>query len=151
AGKFEYEDLGDHTVKGIEEPVRAWRVIAPVAVEGRFEAVHRTGLTTFVGREQEIGLLVDRWQAAKEGDGQIALLSGEAGIGKSRIMQELRERLEAEPHTRMRYQCSPYHTSSALYPVVQQLEFAAGFAAQDTPEQRLEKLEHLLAQTASPD
>jgi class 3 adenylate cyclase/predicted ATPase len=150
AGKFEYEDLGDHTVKGIEEPVRAWRVIAPVAVEGRFEAVHRTGLTTFVGREQEIGLLVDRWQAAKEGDGQIALLSGEAGIGKSRIMQELRERLEAEPHTRMRYQCSPYHTSSALYPVVQQLEFAAGFAAQDTPEQRLEKLEHLLAQTASP-
>ncbi|NIM73300.1 MAG: AAA family ATPase [Gammaproteobacteria bacterium] len=151
--KFKYEDLGDHTVKGIEGPVRAWRVIAPVSVEGRFEAAQGSGLTTFVGREQEIGLLVERWHASKEGDGQIALLSGEAGIGKSRIMRELRERLEAEPHTRMRYQCSPYHSSSALYPVVQQLEFAAGFEPQDSSDQRLDKLESMLTQAkpASPE
>jgi len=151
AGGFEYRDLGRHDVKGIEEPVHAWRVIAPVSVEGRFEAVHRTGLTTFVGREQEIGLLLERWRAAKEGDGQIALLSGEAGIGKSRIMQELRDRLEADPHTRLRYQCSPYHTSSALYPVIQQLEFAAGLTASDAPEERLDKVEQMLAQASAPD
>jgi class 3 adenylate cyclase/tetratricopeptide (TPR) repeat protein len=129
AGRFEFENLGDHELKGIEEPVHAWKVIAPVAAEGRFEAVHRKGLTTFVGRDQEIGL----------------------GIGKSRIMQELRVRLEAEPHTRMRYQCSPYHTSSALYPVVEQLEFAAGLTAEDTAGERLNKVEDMLAQAKLPD
>ncbi|MCK5366639.1 MAG: AAA family ATPase, partial [Gammaproteobacteria bacterium] len=150
AGQFEHEDLGEHTVKGIAEPVHAWRVVAARAVQGRFEAVHRTGLTAFVGRDQEIALLMERWQAAKEGDGQIALLSGEAGIGKSRIMQVLRERLDAEPHTRIRYQCSPYHTSSALYPAVQQLELAAGFTAEDSANAKLDKLEELLAQATEP-
>ena len=150
AGQFEYEDLGDRTLKGIAKPVHAWRVIAARAVEGRFEAVHRTGLTTFVGRDQEIGLLMDRWQAAKEGDGQIALLSGEAGIGKSRIMQVLRQQLDAEPYTRVRYQCSPFHRSSAMYPVVQQLEFAAGFTAEDSADDKLDKLETVLAQAAEP-
>ena len=146
AGQFEYEDLGDHSLKGIAEPVHTWRVIAPRAVEGRFEAVYRTGLTAFVGRDQEVALLMERWQAAKEGDGQIALLSGEAGIGKSRIMQVLRDRLKAEPHTRLRYQCSPYHTSSAMFPVVQQLEFAAGFTAENGADEKLDKVESLLAQ-----
>ena len=150
AGQFEYEDLGSHSLKGIAEPVHAWRVVAASAVDDRFEAVHRAGLTAFVGRDQEIGLLMDRWRAAKEGDGQIALLSGEAGIGKSRIMQVLRERLDAEPHTRVRYQCSPYHTSSALYPVVQQLELAAGFSAQDSAHEKLNKLATLLARAADP-
>jgi class 3 adenylate cyclase/predicted ATPase len=150
AGQFEHEDLGEHTVKGIAEPVHAWRVVSARAVQDRFEAVHRTGLTAFVGRDQEIALLMERWQAAKEGDGQIALLSGEAGIGKSRIMQVLRERLDAEPHTRVRYQCSPYHTSSALYPVVQQLELAAGFTAEDSANAKLDKLEELLAQATEP-
>lgn len=150
AGRFEHEDLGDHTLKGIAKPVQAWRVIAPRAVESRFEAVHRTGLTAFVGRDQEIALLMERWQAAKEGDGQIVLLSGEAGIGKSRIMQVLRERLEAEPHTRIRYQCSPYHTSSAMYPVVQQLEFAAGFTTEDGADEKLDKIESLLARAVEP-
>jgi class 3 adenylate cyclase/predicted ATPase len=150
AGQFEYEDLGDHTVKGIAQPVHAWRVIAASAVEGRFEAVYRTGLTAFVGRDLEIALLMERWQAAKEGDGQVALLSGEAGIGKSRIMQVLRERLDAEPHTRVRYQCSPYHTSSAMYPVAQQLELAAGFTAEDSADAKLDKLEYVLARATEP-
>lgn len=151
AGQFTYEDLGYHDVKGIEEPVHAWRVIAASAAEGRFEAVYRAALTAFVGRDQEIALLMERWQAAKEGDGQIILLSGEAGIGKSRIMQVLRERLEDEPHTRIRYQCSPYHTSSAMYPVVQQLEFAAGFIAADGAIEKLDKLESLLTRAAEPE
>ena len=151
AGRFEFEDLGYHALKGIDEPVLARRVVAPIAVEARFEAVHPAGLTTFVGREQEISLLMERWQAAKEGDGQVALLSGEAGIGKSRIMREFRERLEAEPHTRLRYQCSPYHTSSALYPMVQQIEFAAELTSEDTTEERLDKIEHMLAQATAPD
>jgi len=150
-GQFEYEDLGDHRLKGIAEPARAWRVIAASAAEGRFEAVYRASMTTFVGRDQEIALLMERWQATKEGDGQMALLSGEAGIGKSRIMQVLREHLESEPHTRVRYQCSPYHTSSAMYPVVQQLELAAGFSATDTANDKLDKLEDLLARAAEPD
>ena len=151
AGKFQYEDLGDHSVKGIEEHVQVWRVIAPSAVEGRFEAVYRTGLTSFVGRDQEIALLMERWQAAKEGDGQIALLSGEAGIGKSRIMQELRKQLDAEPHTRMRFQCSPYHTSSAMFPIVQQLSFAAGLTAEDAPDEKLDKVENMLGQATEQD
>jgi class 3 adenylate cyclase/tetratricopeptide (TPR) repeat protein len=151
AGRFEYENLGQHELKGIAEPVQAWRVIAPSNVEGRFEAVHRSGLTAFVGRDQEIALLLERWQAAKEGDGQVVLLSGEAGIGKSRIMQVLRNRLEDEPHFRLRHQCSPYHTSSALHPVIHRLELAAGFTAQDDAQQKLGKIENLLAQAAEPD
>jgi len=151
AGQFEYENLGQQTLKGIAEPVQAWRVIAPSNVEGRFEAVQRSGLTAFVGRDQEIALLLERWQAAKEGDGQVVLLSGEAGIGKSRIMQVLRDRLEDEPHFRLRHQCSPYHTSSALHPVVHRLELAAGFSAEDDADQKLVKIRNLLAQGTEPD
>ncbi len=145
AGRFRYADLGSHALKGIADPVRAWRVIAPRATESRFEALHRTGFTPLVGREHEIGLLLERWEQAKEGDGQVVLLSGEAGIGKSRIVQTLRERTAAEELVRLRHQCSPYHTNSTLHPVIEQLERAAEFDAEDPAETKLEKLERALA------
>ncbi|MFQ5974013.1 MAG: AAA family ATPase, partial [Alphaproteobacteria bacterium] len=142
-GGFDYQDLGTRRLKGIAQPVQVWRAVSERAVESRFEARHGL-LTEFVGREHETGLLVDRWERAKGGEGQVVLLSGEAGIGKSRIAQMLHRRLEGEPHTRLRYQCSPHHTNSALHPVIRQLEFAARFAPDDTAERRLDKLEALL-------
>ncbi len=147
AGRFEYADLGTHELKGIAGPVQAWRVIGRSATESRFEALHRTGLTPLVGREHEIGLLLERWEQSKEGDGQVVLLSGEAGIGKSRIIQTLRERSAADKPVRLRHQCSPYYANSALHPVIEQLERAARFDAGDPPEARLKKLERMLAQS----
>ncbi len=147
-GLFEYEDLGRQRLKGIAEPVRAWRVLHERRMESRFEATHVADLTPFVGRDQEVALLLDRWRLAKDGEGQVVLLSGEPGIGKSRIMQTLREHIAAEPHTRLRYQCSPYHTNSALFPIIAQLELAAGFASEETRERKLEKLETLLAKSS---
>jgi predicted ATPase len=119
-------------------------------VEGRFEAFHASGLTELVGREEELDLLLRRWSKAKTGKGQVVLLSGEPGIGKSRLTAALLERIAAEPHTRLRYFCSPQHTDSALYPIVSQMERAAGFAHDDRPQQRLDKLDALLAQTFTP-
>ncbi len=145
-GLFEYGDLGTHTLKGFAEPVQAWRVLGESAVEGRFEALRAGGVMPLVGREEELGLLLRRWQQAKEGEGQVVLLSGEAGIGKSRISQALHERLADEPHTRLRYFCSPYYTNSAFYPVISQLERAAGMQRDDSTDARLDKLETLLRQ-----
>ena len=113
---FELEDLGAKDLKGIAGPVRAWAALRQASVESRFEAFHATGLTELVGREEELELLLRRWSKAKTGEGQVVLLSGEAGIGKSRLTAALLERLAAEPHTRLRYFCSPQHTDSALYP-----------------------------------
>ena len=146
-GRFEYEDLGTQELKGIAEPVEAWRVIAPTAGESRFEALHKGGLTPLVGREHEIGLLLDRWEQAKEGDGQVVLLSGEPGIGKSHLTQALREHTAPEDPIRLRYQCSPYHLNSAFYPVIEQLEWAARFDEKDSPVVKLNKLESLLAES----
>ena len=111
---FELEDLGRKDLKGIAGPVRAWAALRPASVESRFEALHASGLTELVGREEELELLLRRWSKAKSGEGQVVLLSGEAGIGKSRLTAALLERLAAEPHTRLRYFCSPQHTDSAL-------------------------------------
>ena len=126
---FDVEDLGARDLKGIGAPVRAWAALRPASVESRFEALHASGLTELVGREEEVELLLRRWSKAKTGEGQVVLLSGEAGIGKSRLTAALMERLEGEPHTRLRYFCSPQHTDSALYPVIGQMERAAGLAA----------------------
>src|SRR6516225_9407749 len=142
---FILDDLGPQQLKGIAEPVQAWQVLAERAVESRFEA--RAGrLTRFVGREHEVALLVDRFERAAAGEGQAVLLSGEAGIGKSRIIRQLHERLSETSHTRLRFQCSPSHSESALYPVIRHLEYAAGFQPDDEPETRLDKLEALLRQ-----
>jgi class 3 adenylate cyclase/predicted ATPase len=146
---FELEDLGARDLKGIAGPVRAWAALRASSVESRFEALHATGLTALVGREEELELLLRRWARAKTGEGQVVLLSGEAGIGKSRLTAALLERLADEPHTRLRYFCSPQHTDSAFYPIISQMERAAGLAHGDSPQAKLDKLDALLAQTST--
>jgi class 3 adenylate cyclase len=146
---FQLEDLGAQDLKGISGPVRAWTALRPATVESRFEAMHATGLTDLVGREEELELLLRRWSKAKSGDGQVVLLSGEAGIGKSRLAAALLERLAAEPHTRLRYFCSPQHTDSALYPIIGQMERAAGLVHDDTTQTKLDKLDAVLARTSA--
>ena len=146
---FEVEDLGAKDLKGIAGPVRAWAALRVSSVESRFEALHTTGLTELVGRQEELELLLRRWSKAKSGEGQVVLLSGEAGIGKSRLTAAPLERLAAEPHTRLRYFCSPQHTDSAFYPIIGQMEHAAGLAHDDTPQARLDKLDAMLAQTST--
>ena len=146
---FELQDLGTREVKGIAEPVRAYAPLRASSVESRFEALHGAALTALVGREEELELLMRRWEQAKAGDGCVVLISGEPGIGKSRIAEAMQERLGAEPHTRLRFFSSPYHQDSALYPAIAQLERAAGFRREDTAEQRLTKLEALLAQATN--
>ena len=144
---FELRDLGAQDLKGIAGPVRAWAALRSSAAEGRFEAMHATELTDLVGREEEFDLLLRRWSKAKTGEGQVVLLSGEAGIGKSRLTAALLERLASEPYTRLRYFCSPQHTDSALYPIISQMERAAGFAHDDSGQAKLDKLDTVLAQS----
>jgi predicted ATPase len=142
---FELDDLGPQRLKGFAEPLAVWRVSGESKAEGRFEARHRTGLTPLVGRDEELSLLLRRWKQVKDGERQVVLLSGEPGIGKSRLVREVRARLAGEPHIRLLYQCSPHHTTSPLHPVIEQLERAAGFERDDAPENKLDKLEALLA------
>src|SRR5262249_28824894 len=142
-------DLGRHEVKGIAEPVAAWAVEGVSDSESRFEAVRVADLTDLIDREDELDFLLERQRLAWRGEGQIVLISGEPGIGKSRLAAALADHLAGEPHSRLRYQCSPYHTNSALRPFIAQLERAAGFKADDASEQRLDKLEAVLAMGAS--
>jgi class 3 adenylate cyclase len=132
---FELRDLGRHEVKGIAEPVTAWAVEGLSGAENRFAAA-RAGRTDLVGRERELEFLLERKRLAWSGKGQVVLISGEPGIGKSSLMVALAEHIAGEPHTRLRHQCSPYHSNSALRPFIVQLERATGFRADDTPEQR---------------
>jgi class 3 adenylate cyclase/predicted ATPase len=146
---FELQDLGPKDLKGIAASARAWAALRASSVESRFEALHTTSLTTLVGREEETQLLQRRWARANTDEGQVVLIAGEAGIGKSRLTAALMERLSGEPHTRLRYFCSPQHTDSALYPIIGQMERAAGLAHDDTPKARLDKLDAVLAQTST--
>jgi class 3 adenylate cyclase len=148
---FEIEDLGNQQLAGFAEPQQAWRVLAESAVVSRFEAL-RSSATPLVGREGELDQLSAAWRQAKSGEGRVVLVSGEPGIGKSRLVAEMVERLEPEPHIRLRYFCSPHHQDSALYPITSQLERAGNFTRGDTAEQKREKLNALLgAATESAD
>ncbi|MES0098243.1 AAA family ATPase [Mesorhizobium sp. M0019] len=147
---FEYRDLGAVEVKGFPEPIHPYRVFRESAVESRFEALHGTTPTPLVGREEEVDLLQRHWHRAKSGEGRVVLLSGEPGIGKSRLTVTLQERIQNEPHTRLRYFCSPHRQDSALHPTIAQLERAAGLERDDPPERKLDKLAALLA-AASPE
>jgi class 3 adenylate cyclase len=141
---FQIEDLGPRQLAGFAEPQQAWRVLGESGVLSRFEALRAASLTPFVGRAEELDLLLRRWQRAAEGEGQVVLICGEPGIGKSRLAAALRDRLEGEDLTRLRYFSSPHRQDSALYPFIAQLERAAGFEREDSVEEKLDKLEALL-------
>ena len=149
-GLFDLADLGPQALAGFAAPQPAWRVIGESGMLSRFEAL-RSGETPLVGRDEEVELLLRRWQQAKSGEGRVVLISGEPGIGKSRLTAALSEHIGSEPHTRLRYFCSPHHQDSALYPFIAQLERAAGFARDDAVEARLGKLQALLAPGARDD
>jgi class 3 adenylate cyclase/predicted ATPase len=146
---FQLDDLGTRNLKGIARPVRSWAVLQASSVASRFEALHATGLTALVGREEEFEVLQRRWSNATDGKGQVVLLSGEAGIGKSRLTTAFVGSLAGERHMRLRHFCSPQHTDSALYPIIGQMERAAGLARDDTSGAKLDKLDMLLKQTST--
>ena len=141
---FEVDDLGLSALRGFAQPVQAFQVLGPGRAEGRFEGLHAEALTPLVGREQELALLLGRWRQAEEGEGQVVFLSGAPGIGKSRVVLALRERLRDERCMIVRYHCSPYHSNTAFWPVLDQVERAAGLLPQEPPEAKLDKIEALL-------
>jgi class 3 adenylate cyclase len=146
-GTFELTPLGPQTLKGFDAPVPAWTVLREAENMSRFEAARSQGMTPFVGREREVALLLDRWRVAIEGEGQVTLLAGEAGIGKSRILAALRERIGDDPHVRARYQCSPHHVNDAFYPITSHIWHAAGFVSGEPAAARLDKLEAMVARS----
>jgi class 3 adenylate cyclase len=147
---FELKDLGPRDdLKGVGEAARGWAALRASSVASRFEALHAGGLTALVGREEEFDLLRRRWFKATDGEGQVVLLSGEAGIGKSRLTTVFVGLLAGEPHILLRYYCSPQHTDSALYPIIGHMERAAGLAREDTSKAKLNKLDGLLKQTST--
>jgi class 3 adenylate cyclase/tetratricopeptide (TPR) repeat protein len=146
---FELQDLGTREFKGIGGAVPVWAALRPNSAESRFDALHGGRLPALVGRQEELDLLLRRWSRAKTGEGQVVLLSGEAGIGKSRLTAALLESVTGEPHIRLRYFCSPQHTDSALYPIINQMGRAAGFTHDDTLKEKLDKLDTLLDQTST--
>jgi len=141
---FELVDLGVHRLKGLPEPIIAFAVLNERATENRFEARSSAALSGMVGRDHELALILERWRLANAGEGQLVLLSGEAGIGKSRLSRALIDTVAKEPHTRLTYQCSPYHTDSPLFPIVQNIIFLAGIKSVDSNDDKLNKLEALI-------
>jgi class 3 adenylate cyclase/predicted ATPase len=148
-GLFEYRDLGRVVLKGLPDPIQAWQVLAPTSVRSRFEAQHETSIASLVGREEELQLLLRRWKQSSQGEGRVVLLTGEPGVGKSRLIAALQEQLQSQTYVRIRYFCSPQHSESAFYPIVNQLERAARFERGDAPAQKLIKLQNLIAPAVS--
>ncbi|HKA55889.1 MAG TPA: adenylate/guanylate cyclase domain-containing protein, partial [Candidatus Binatia bacterium] len=144
-GLFECQDLGSRELKGLPTPLPVYRVVAESEAQSRFEVAMRSGLTPLIGRAHEMGVLREQWEKARQGEGQVVLLSGEPGIGKSRLVQELKEQLGHEGVTRIEFRCSPYHQNSALYPIIDHLQHLLQFARDDTPAVKLEKLQHMLS------
>jgi predicted ATPase len=139
-GLFDYDYLGQHTLKGVSTPLELYRVFHESGVQSRFEAAVIKGLTPLVGREKEVELLLDRWERVKGGEGQVVLISGEPGIGKSRLVQVLKERLAEDAHVKIESRCSPFYQNSALYPVIDHLQRFL-FRPEDSPEEKVSKLE----------
>jgi class 3 adenylate cyclase/tetratricopeptide (TPR) repeat protein len=148
--RFESRSLGDQTLKGFAEPVPAWQVLREADATSRFAAAQSASLGPFVGRTQEIGLLLERWQLARQGEGQAIVLTGEPGMGKSRLVEALFERIGDEPHQRIVTQCSPYYSNTAFFPITRQFEQAAGFSTTDTPAEKLDKLDRLFERAGRP-
>ncbi len=146
---FDLRDLGAKDLKGIARPARAWAALRENPIESRFEALNSAGRTALVGRDEEFDLLMRRWSRAQAGAGQVLLLSGEAGIGKSGLTAALLEHIATERHTRLRYFCSPQHTGSAFHPVIGQFERSAGFTHDDSPQTKLDKLDAMLVQPST--
>src|SRR5262245_42408627 len=149
-GLFECQALGPQMLKGISTSLSLYRVIGESAAQSRFEVAINTGLTPFIGREPELGVLRQHWEQAKAGAGQVVLVSGEPGIGKSRLVQEFKEQLAHERVTRIEFRCSPYHQNSALYPIINHLQRLLQFARADSPAVKLEKLQHTLSRYRFP-
>jgi class 3 adenylate cyclase/predicted ATPase len=142
---FDFQDLGFQELKGVTKPVRVHRVLAAKHKATRFEAAHTNSLTPLVGRSAELSLLLDRWEKAKEGDGQVVLLSGIPGVGKSRLIHELKTSIKDEPYSLLNYQCSPYHSQSAFFPIIEQIELAAELTAGDDDADKFAKIETYLS------
>ncbi|MGB6661382.1 MAG: AAA family ATPase [Xanthobacteraceae bacterium] len=142
---FDFQDLGFQELKGVTKPVRVHRVLAAKHTATRFEAAHASSLTPLVGRSAELSLLLDRWQKAKEGDGQVVLLSGIPGVGKSRLIHELNASIQDEPHSLLNYQCSPYHSQSPFFPVIEQIELAAELTPGDADADKFAKIKTYLS------
>jgi class 3 adenylate cyclase/tetratricopeptide (TPR) repeat protein len=149
-GFFTYQTLGEPPLKGVDEPLRVYQLLAESGAQTRLDVVTPRGLTSLVGREQEVGLLLERWAQSTEGRGQVVLLSGEAGIGKSRLVEVLRERVGREGTTWLTFRCSPYHMNSALYPVITHLQRVLQLRPEETPAEQLERLERALQATRLP-
>ena len=149
-GLFACQDLGPQPLKGLSTLLTVYRVVRESEAQSRFEVAVSAGLTPLIGRDHEVGLLAERWEQAKQGAGQVVLLSGEAGIGKSRLVQTLKEQVIAEGATRIEFRCSPYHQNSAFYPVIEHLQRLLQFAPHDTPQAKLAKLQQALAQYRFP-
>jgi class 3 adenylate cyclase/predicted ATPase len=149
-GYFTCESLGEHTLRGVSQPLHIYRVLGESGVHSRLEVAQTRGLTPLVGREQEVGLLLERWQQAKFGQGQVVLLTGDAGIGKSRLVQVLKEHVINEPHTRWECRSSEYYQNTALFPLVDLFQRLLRFQVEDTPDQKVGKLEHMLSKYRLP-
>src|SRR5216684_7042796 len=141
---FDFQDLGLQELKGVTEPLHVYRVLSAKNIASRFEAAHAGSLTPLIGRSSELRLLLDRWQKVKEGDGQVIFLSGIPGVGKSRLLHELKSRIQQEPHVLLRHQCSPYHSQSAFFPVIGQIEQAAQLTAREAESDKIAKLKAYL-------
>jgi class 3 adenylate cyclase/tetratricopeptide (TPR) repeat protein len=150
-GLFELESAGAHELKGFARPMPVWRVVREGAIESRFAAIRAGAATPLIGRAHEMGLLLDRWRLARQGEGQVVTLVGEAGIGKSRLIEALQEAVATEPHGVLYWQCSPYHSDNALYPVIHHISRNAGFVSGDSSAARIGKLSALFSQRAAVD
>ena len=149
-GYFTVEDLGRHMLRGVAAPLQVYRILRHSGAQSRLDIAGTRGLTPLVGREQEVGILLERWHWVKEGQGQVVLLSGDAGIGKSRLVQVLKDHVTSEPHTRLECRSSPHDQHSALYPIIDLLQRLLQWQHNASPDEKLDQLTHALSQYRLP-